>query len=419
MRRPSPAPLRSPLFLLLVGLLLPACPGPEGPAGPAGEAGPRGPAGQDGRDGEDGLDGEGIDGQDGTDGADGVDLTLPTFVGSEACGGCHEEQYSRLIRSGHAYALTPTGGLPPVPAPEFAGLLPDAPPASHDWADISYVVGGWGWKANFVDADGFVVTSGAAPPYTAAQFNLGDSSWADYEAGVAQGTLGMDCAPCHATGWSIDGAQGDLPGIAGTWTEPGVTCEECHGAGSAHTEHPELVRLTIDRDAEACGRCHSVGPELRIPSSDGFGHNGQQWNELANSKHRALDCIDCHDPHASAVYTDATWNPDRGIISACASCHFNQAATMNTVAMAEFECVTCHMPAVTRSALSDGLEGDVATHLFGINPDPTAAQFTDDGSMSPFLTIEYACRRCHSTGGGAFEKTDQQLHDLAEGFHEP
>ena len=170
------------------------------------------------------------------------------------------------------------------------------------------------------------------------------------------------------------------------------------------------------------GACHGHGPEARIPASGGFGHNAQQWNELANSKHRALDCVDCHDPHASAVYTDPTWNPDRGIISDCESCHFVEAANMDTVAMAGFSCVECHMPPASKSAVSEGLEGDVATHLFAINTDPDAAQFyEDDGDefMSPFLTLEYACERCHSDGGGALVKPAEELRAVADGYHQP
>ena len=421
MRR-SPTDLSSGLRLLSLAalLLLAGCVGPAGPQGVPGEVGADGPSGEDGADGEGGADG--LDGSNGQDGEDGTDQTIPDFVGSNACGACHETQYNKMIRSGHAFAMVPTDGVAPVPTAEFEGAYPSSPPGGYAWSDISYIIGGWGWKARFVDSDGYLVTGGSLVPYEPTQFNIEDGSWVDYEAGTAQGTLGMSCGTCHTTGWSIDGQQDDLPGIVGTWTEPGVTCEKCHGAGGNHIEHPQQVRMNIDRDPQACGQCHSDGPEARIPASDGFGHNGQQWNEIANSKHRVLDCIDCHDPHASAIYADGTWNPEGGIISECASCHFNQAANMDTVGMSTFECTDCHMPRVTRSALSEGLVGDVATHVFAINPDPAAPQFfEEDGEefMSPYLSIEYACLRCHSSDGPGLIKTDQELHDLAEGFHDP
>jgi len=408
----------TPVFFGL--LLLAACAGPEGSIGLTGGDGERGPAGTDGDHGEDGSDGE--DGEDGGDGEDGEDVTIPDFVGSDACGACHEEQYNKVIRSGHRYAMVPTSGVAPAPPAEFAGEYPDDPPDGSTWADISYLIGGWAWKVLFVDADGYQLTGGMSPPYTDTQYNLETGFFVEYEAGTPEGSLPTSCATCHATAWSIDGNEDGLPGLVGTWSEPGVGCEECHGAGGNHVEHPQQVRLAIQRDAEACGSCHSQGPEARIPASDGFGHNGQQWNEMANSKHRALDCVDCHDPHASATTFDAVWNREVGIISECASCHFREAANMNSVSMANFECTECHMPSVTRSAMGDGLEGDVSTHLFAINTDPAAEQFFDeDGEefMSPFLTLEYACVRCHSDDGIAFTKTDEELEGSAAGFHTP
>ncbi len=416
MRRPL-HPLRLSCSILFA-LVLAGCVGPEGPTGEIGPDGVRGPAGMDGQNGEDGTDGS--DGQDGTDGQDGQDLTIPDFVGSDVCGACHEEQYNKQIRSGHAFAMLATGGAAPAPSAQFQGDYPSAPPVGLAWSDVSYVIGGWGWKVQFVDTDGYLFTSGAVGPFVAAQYNIEDGSWVDWQAGTAPGTLATDCATCHATAWSIDGNQGGLPGLVGTWTEQGVRCEECHGAGGTHVEFPLQVRMRIERDAEACGGCHSQGPEARIPASDGFGHNAQQWNEMANSKHRALDCVDCHDPHSSALYSDQDWNPGQGIISECASCHFREAANMDSVAMDGFACTECHMPPVTRSALGAGVVGDVATHLFAINTDPDAPQFFTEGGqefMSPFLTLDYACRRCHSATGFAFEKTDGELQATADGFH--
>ena len=60
---------------------------------------------------------------------------------------------------------------------------------------------------------------------------------------------------------------------------------------------------------------------------------------------------------------------------------------MDTVARVDFDCVDRHMPSVTRSALGEGLVGDVAMHLFAINSDPSTAQFfteDDQDFMSPY-----------------------------------
>ena len=55
------------------------------------------------------------------------------------------------------------------------------------------------------------------------------------------------------------------------------------------------------------------------------------------------------------------------------------------------------MPMASKSAVKLGPnKGDVKTHLFRINTDPTASMFTEDGSLAKdFLTLDFACLGCH------------------------
>ena len=368
--------------------------------------------------GSNGADGQ--DGEDGEDGEDGADYEQLGYVGMDECEACHEDQSNQVIRSGHPYKLTKTDGLPPAQRADWPGTNADNPPDGYTWADVSYVIGGATWKQRFIDLDGFVITSGAAG--TLVQYNIRTDTWATYHTQDEPGTKPYNCGPCHTTAYSPDGNQDGLPGMIGTWAEPGITCEECHGPGGNHLEDPYLVDMRMDRDSESCGACHIRGSASSIPASGGFTKHHEQWNEISASKHRALDCVDCHDPHGSAIYVDATWNPDKGIISSCENCHFQEAATANTAAMGSLECIDCHMPKSTKSAIGDiaTFTGDVAGHLFAINTDATAEQFYDNGSKtSPYLTLDYACRNCHSAAGIAFEKTDAELEATAVGYHNP
>jgi len=43
--------------------------------------------------------------------------------------------------------------------PSFAPGVPQ-PPATLQWSDIQFVVGGYGWKANFVNSSGNILTNG-------------------------------------------------------------------------------------------------------------------------------------------------------------------------------------------------------------------------------------------------------------------
>ena len=184
-----------------------------------------------------------------------------------------------------------------------------------------------------------------------------------------------------------------------------------------------LMPMDIDRDSEACGACHIRGSSSSIPASSGFTKHHEQWNEISTSKHRALDCVDCHNPHQSAVYADVDWNPNKGIISSCEDCHWQEASVANSAAMGNLDCEACHMPPIAKSAIGDAANftGDVAGHLFSINPDAAAPQFSDDGSTTmPYLTLNYACRYCHKPdGSGAFAgvKTDAELEASAAGYH--
>ncbi len=138
------------LVFILVGvlaLLLAACAGPEGlagPAGPEGQQGIPGPAGQDGEQGPPGPAGQ-----------DGVSYQPPEFVGSEACAECHQEIYDTFISSGHPHQLTAVvdGQPPEFPFSEVAD-----PPEGYTWDNISYVVGGYNWKARLLDQDGYLIT---------------------------------------------------------------------------------------------------------------------------------------------------------------------------------------------------------------------------------------------------------------------
>ena len=150
--------------LVLVLALLAAC-SSEGPAGPEGGQGPPGPAGAQGPPGPEGPPGpggpEGAQGPAGPAGAQGAAGSTggpppgAEYVGSETCGACHTDIYVEVIYSGHAWKLNRVmdGQAPTYPFTEVA-----EPPEGYTWDDISFVIGGYNWKARFVDMDGYIIT---------------------------------------------------------------------------------------------------------------------------------------------------------------------------------------------------------------------------------------------------------------------
>jgi hypothetical protein len=381
-----------------------ACSGRPGPTGPRGETGPQGPPGPTGQ--------QGLAGERGAAGQDGVSFTPPTLIGTAGCANCHEAYVDTFARSAHPQALTP------VIDGQAPGFLPSTarrtPPEGLAWSDIAYVVGGVEWKALFVGNDGNLITGEAA------QFNLDNNQLEagnEYVAYHAGETLAFDCAACHATGTSAEGHQDDRPGMVGTFAQPGVQCEACHGPGSLHANNPQAFPMQISRDAAACRDCHMAGD---LVVADGFiQHTTHEYGDLFPGKHALIDCVDCHDPHAGVVAPRAARQPF--LRATCEGCHFRQAQVEKIHVRIRVDCVRCHMPQLIQNAIGvpTSFMADVQTHQVIINAEQIG-QFAEDGRILPQLGLDTACRQCHNSELGIGPAlTDETLLAAAEGYHEP
>jgi hypothetical protein len=377
--------------------------GPQGPMGPAGPAGPPGPAGP------------------AAPATEAAQVSIAAeYVGSATCSACHQGIFDVFMQSGHPYKLNPVvDGQPP----QYPFTQVPEPPEGWTWDDISYVIGGYAWKARFVDLNGYIITdepgqSGNTDYLN--QWNFANTvhgtpdRWAKYESGKAE--LPYNCGTCHTTGYSPRGNQDGLPGLVGTWAEPGVQCEACHGPGSQHAQNPRGVSLTIDRDPEMCGQCHTRGDVRVIDASNGFMQHREQYLSLFQSKHITLGCVTCHDPHAGVIQLREAG--EQTARTQCESCHFLEAefqAPHPRIA----ECVDCHMPRIGRTAVGnvDKFTGDMRAHLFAINP-YKFEQLNEAGNASlSYVGLNFACRQCHIEGGMGLPKTDEELIEKASGYH--
>ena len=403
------------ITLLLATLLLVACTGPqgiEGASGPPGPPGPEGPQGPEGPAGPEGPTGP-------------VSEAAAEYVGATTCSGCHKELYDTFMLSGHAWKLNPVvDGQPP----EYPFTNLGDPPDGYTWDDISYVIGGYNWKARFIDQDGYIITDrpGAVVSDTTYlnQWNFAnpilgkDAGWVTYNSGKAE--LQYTCGGCHTTGYNPGGNQDNKPGLVGTWAEPGVKCEACHGPGSLHAANPRGFSMQIDRDAELCGECHIRNAIEAVDAKDGFIEHHEQYEELFQSKHVTIDCVVCHNPHTLVVQLRQAGEPTTR--TQCQNCHFKQAQYQNNEAHAAMQlpCVECHMPRIVKSAWGDAekFSGDIRTHMMAIDPNQVG-QFSEDGKTAlSQIGLDYACRHCHVEGSG-FPKTDEELIETATGYHNP
>lgn len=390
------------VFIVMWVVFLAACRGQTGPAGPVGPAGAPGPIGPVGPAGEDAT-------------------ASQTYVGSDTCGSCHEDIYARFSLSAHPHALKVIESAPPrFPYDEVTGGVVD-PPEGLAWNDISYVIGGFGWKARFLKNDGYLL-AGDADALT--QYNFANEAVgkpAEWVTGHNAEQEVFDCARCHTTGYAAQGHQDNRAGIQGTWVYEGIQCEACHGPGNRHAADPMGVFVPVDRTSQMCGDCHSRENPAIIDALDGFEQQYVHYDGLFNSKHFALSCVTCHDPHASSLYADEEINPNQGIMQQCESCHWQNDAVQNNRRHLGVDCVDCHMPPMGQSAWGDleAYTGDLHSHQFSINSDPNAPQFSADGTqIMPYITLAYACQHCHN-GGFASVKEVAELTAVAQGYHTP
>ncbi len=320
-----------------------------------------------------------------------VQADLGAYIGSEACQSCHALIYDSFKKTGHPYKLTPVDSAKETGYYPFTQL--PGPPPAYSWDDVTYVIGGFWWKARFVGVDGKIITAGGNN-----QYNFETEEWVDYHADEDKD---YDCGGCHTTGYSSEGHQDGLEGIVGTWAFPGIQCEECHGKGSLHARSPKDYSMTIDRSSAQCGKCHLRDDPYVIDASGGYIRHHEQYDEILASKKAGMACVECHDPHVGLH----KFNPERdqAIKNKCESCHFQETASFMNSELghyaAQVECIDCHMPYAAKSATAvDTLnKADVRSHLFAINTDPAAEMFSASGPANGYLTVEYVCIQCHAT----------------------
>lgn len=409
-------------------------------------------------------------GNTGPAGADGNDFAVLTYIGSAACSGgsCHAAIYDTFVKSGHNYKLNKvvSNTMPVYPFSNITaalGLVNDEDGVTDNtlgtptsYADISYVIGGYGWKARFIDKDGYIVTGSEV------QYNLATNTVSAYHDNEIDKKY--NCGNCHTTGWkrttdatTFDfrnrATQDDLPGMDGTFALQGIQCESCHGAGSTHAQtksRSDITKVATARTTSdflasdmaygkpvACSECHTRDGEKdyptyvsafttasgldieggRINATDNLIKHHEQYDELlgidpsdiTNGSTRTSsftaaksDCTGCHNPHATTEYQDISGHTP-GVAATCESCHAG--TTISVSSMANFDCKECHMPKMVKSAVktftgTDSPDlGDIKTHILKIDL-TNSTQYTTDGKYAyPWITVDYACRRCHSQDG--------------------
>lgn len=417
-----------------------------------------------------------------------LDFDLPEiadgeFIGSDSCGVCHTVPYASFVQTGHPFKLNKVidGMQPTYPFTNLNGVLQrvtdddgaagDPKPGTDNtlgtpvtWDDVTYVIGGYYWKARFVDQNGAVVTGSSV------QYNFATDAMSGYHDNETDKPY--NCGNCHVTGWRHqddalnDNRQDGLQFMDGTFAEGGIQCEACHGAGSAHAKFSGTITRNAfaprsDADLQAadaaygdpvaCGECHTRDGERdyptyvsafenalganpdprpfdmggRIAASGGLIRHHEQYDEVLGIDPDSLDtvrspdflithgnCVTCHNPHGSSVNVDnPLYTGMPGVDKTndgCLRCHGDYDPALRGIGMQSLACIDCHMPYLAKSATAVAGEadrpavGDVSSHIFSIDLDPARPQFTADGRYAyPAIDEDWACRTCHNSAPGA------------------
>ncbi len=355
------------------------------------------------------------------------------FVGSETCKTCHLEHYDSWKATNHSrmaqnaklnedafivdindkaikadFQKLADAGKLKLPVDQIYFPTKD---------EILYTLGNE-WKQRYiVKKDGILYISPI-------QFNTETGRWVNYhENDWNKRPWLLKCGGCHTTGTKLD--SNDMS--KSSFTEPGVGCEACHGAGSWHTALPKTAvfekRDTIINPAklprgvavQICGSCHNRGKSTMekgagwpvgytpgkaletyyestsfaagdkkhmYPNEFSKGHH-QQYIDWLKSEHRreGVTCTSCHFVHQLGMPSTRFQTKGQGS-SSCLSCHKpanqNMAHSIHSFA----NCIGCHMPRIAKSAESK----DIHSHVFKtLLPSGTLAN----------KDIPNSCQNCH------------------------
>jgi len=382
----------------------------------------------------------------------------PKYVTTKACTDCHQEQKTLWDMSDHSWAWLPAtienvlGDFNNTAFEHHGVTTRFSTDADKFWIEtkdekgslqkyeIQYAVGVKPLQQYLIEQDGGrlqvldiawdTVTNKWFMVFPEQQDNIPGNAL--HWTGVYKNWNGR-CAECHATDFK---KYYDMPtrSFASTWSEPGVTCEACHGPGQAHVqwaEQPDIFELKAylgitekgllkvkgqspaEREIQLCAGCHSRRSaftenspmpgsafsdnyNLALLRPDLYHSDGQIKDEVyvlgsfLQSKMYAagVTCSDCHNPHSGQVKTTEN--------TLCSQCHNSDGNTRfpslvkktydspshhnHPVGSKGAQCVSCHMPETTYMAVDARRD-----HRFGIpNPQDSAAIGTPN-----------ACTGCH------------------------
>ena len=388
-----------------------------------------------------------------------------TYVGDGACQQCHADLATSYAQTGMGRSVSrfdleaapeafgPDGAGPVVCADDgycYQAFVrgdslfqretrPDTPGWERTYA-ASHVIGsGHATRSYLMASGGDLEGEGSAGAYLTEMpltWYVERAIW-DLSPGYTQVNqrfdrpITLDCLTCH------DGRPGHETSQNYFTDVPlGITCERCHGPGSAHVSAFEAggepsetrivnpARLSTDLQLDVCQQCHLTGETVYAPGEDAttyrpgrplsahrsvyvtqasiedpddFGiasHAERMMRSACYTESlgtgRPMTCTTCHDPHVATASL-----PADHFNQSCATCHGPSAhldacsrETSGLEVAITGDCVGCHL---RTGGTSDIPHVSFTDHWIRRDPPPSTAGVTDGADLrrdTPFRLVD-------------------------------
>lgn len=329
------------------------------------------------------------------------------FVGVETCAGCHATETEEWLNSHHDLAMKPAGA--DYVLGDFENTIfehkgdtyrffredstykVEAPGADGKPGiyDVSYTFGWTPLQQYLIDfgKGKYQALNIAWDTEQEKWFALNPEEdivhgdWLHWTGGAMN--WNTMCADCHSTNLKQNYFP-ETDSFHTTWSEINVSCEACHGAGSAHVafmHSDDASQATLDRIRRdlkltgastqdeilnQCASCHSLREKLtpvyphdgqyldhyslNLPHPEAYFPDGQIRDEVyvfasflqSKMYKEGVQCMDCHNPHTLELLLPAEDN------QLCMQCHepkYNDPGHhFHEVETRGAQCISCHMP---------------------------------------------------------------------------
>lgn len=341
--------------------------------------------------------------------AQGATPPQTNYIGAQACAGCHPAEYRAWAASPHARMIqdpkATTATIILADFDRFTEVITN-PRLKYDVKDVVFTLG-WRYSQRYIlrnKAGRLVMGAG--------QWNIA-GQWQPAPAG--EDWLN-ECAGCHTTGLDLAAVGKFKSGSALPFAEPGISCEACHGPGSAHVAKPSSSTIPVNRiqaqNAAICGQCHTRGSSPEV--------NGVKYAYPVSYTYGSeLTAMNYVPVKPTGLVTDTNWWSDghakqyrQQYLEWGMSRHAKSLETLQKSSSATPACLGCHSAdyIAATSGVKSGQAGTgvvtptVKTAQFGITCQVCHAPHkTSPPSSDPLLRDESykVCVACHNaTGGG-------------------